>query len=261
LNDPSNHIFRIWLQHELDPRCNADPTSTTVPVPTQDANESTSDYVGCLRTLGLVVTEWTVAPWAVETAKPGGAILAVEHSGERVSNGSKVDVAENPTTVPSWTPGPRDTDEDDEPCGLGSPKGSDPGPGQDPFSAYLGSYTNLNDPLNFQTLDAGPTYLLWGTTTGPDYGGWGFRHIYASHGFGPADIIATRTTLTAALPQRSIAPGAVDRWVYEGLDLYWGSDGRPCKRVVVVERDKIDDNQAPAQTGIWTSYGKDATSD
>lgn len=261
LNEPNNHEFRLWLQHQLDPRCSPDPTSATVVVPDRLAGESTAAFVSCLENLGLEVSGHTVAAWAADLDASAGAVLAVDHAGESKPVGSRIDVAENPDPLPVAQVASSDTDEDDDGCDLGATKGTDPGPGHDPFSSYIGSYTDPTDPTNFLTIDDGPTYLLWGTTIGPTWGGWGFRHIYAKHGFGPDDVAATRAALAAPLgpPTPSAGTEAVDRWVYVGLDLYFSASGAPCRRLVVVERGKIEADQTPDQTGIWTSYGTNAT--
>jgi hypothetical protein len=275
LNSQSDTTTAQWLQHELDPRCSPDPTSTTVVVPTPGAHESATSYKDCLATLGLGVNELVAAPWAVDTSRAAREVTVVDRLGESVSPSDTITFVENPETVPAEVPSPSATDDDDQACALPPGAQNTYLTGLDPFAPFLGSYTSTGtadatDPANFETV-RGLTFLLNGEITSfSNWAGWGYRHIYAKHGWSAADEAATREVLATDLaPVHQTPPdfgNAVDRWAFIGNDphdVYWGTTpgGQkvPCLRVVVVEFGPIDMNQVPNQTGIWTSYGKDLT--
>ena len=52
----ASRSLRLWLEHELSPRCHADPTKSTVNVPEPLDGESETSFEDCLTTLGLVPT-------------------------------------------------------------------------------------------------------------------------------------------------------------------------------------------------------------
>lgn len=240
-----------------------------VQVPTCAGDASYGDCAGRLDSAGLTTHDQiVVTPAGADESKAAGAVLSVNHGADYVDPSTDIKVATDPSPLPSPQPAADNTDNDDNnPCDLTGGQQADPATqGQTEFQPYIGNPDDSNDPTNFQVTGGSPTFLLWGTTSADsDWGGWGFRHIYAKHGFGPADVTATRQALLAPVSVvDSTAPGAVDRHVYSGL-IYWQGARKtiPCRRVVVVERGRIDPVNQPSdqdQTGIWTSYGEDLRS-
>jgi hypothetical protein len=108
------------------------------------------------------------------------------------------------------------------------------------------------------------TTLRWGFTQPPPegasrfkWGGWGWRHIVAKHGWATADAQATQSTLL----QGTDYTNDEGRNVYEapGSAAYY-QNGTWCIRVVVIDPnpqagDTYLGQPAPAP-GIWTSYGE-----
>lgn len=244
---------------------NENPNPLPIVVPTCAGSPSYSDCASQLDAVGLTTHEQiTVSSAGADLSQAAGAVLSVNYGGQRVVPSADIRVATNPNPLPNPQPAPDGTEDNNDPCDLTGAQLADPATqGQTEFQPYIGNPADSSDPNNFQVSGGSPTFLLWGTTS-PDtnWGVWGFRHIYAAHGFGPADVAATRQTLLAPVNGvvKSTAPGAIDRWVYRG-EVYWGGSGRiPCRRVVVVERARIDEANQPSnqtQTGIWTSYGED----
>jgi hypothetical protein len=108
-----------------------------------------------------------------------------------------------------------------------------------------------------QPDDMVETELKKGRTSPPvkgtrNWGGWGWRHIHAKHGWTEADVNATRDALKSA-PIRQIEKGEERALVYKG-DTY-DQEGARCQRwVIVADRERDDEEPEPPQ--IVTSYGR-----
>lgn len=96
--------------------------------------------------------------------------------------------------------------------------------------------------------------LLWGRTkfVGPTNGvfwdGFGYRHIAAKHGWGPADEAATRAAILRR-PVRTIPSRKRTRRIYEGSR--YTQNQAACRRVVAIDYPK----QHGQSGNIVTSYG------
>jgi hypothetical protein len=168
---------------------------------------------------------------------------------------------------PENYPDPRVTkkrvDEEERRCGRGTPRFENPGGNEspEPFAK--------KEPgeLSIGTLPPGvespaPIYLRWGETdwlpsresySNPVayidlWGGWGYRHIAAKHGWGPLDRAETEEALLTSLPRTS----GRGTWIYESLDPTLGESGVSCTRRVVVDFAQKKGN--PSSRGIVTSY-------
>jgi hypothetical protein len=190
-----------------------------------------------------------------------GAVLAVSQAGELVNRDSDIGIGTNPDSLPLAVPPLPETDDRNNPCDVDGGGSFDYGDliGPDRFTPRIGDPTNSSDPANFLTIDAGPTYLLWGEAVpANDWNGWGWRHIQTAHGFGQRAQLETRATL--ADPDEIIPRSeGVDRYQYNSKERYVVPNSSIlCMRIVVVERERIDPLAQPFeqdQTGIWTSYG------
>jgi hypothetical protein len=80
-----------------------------------------------------------------------------------------------------------------------------------------------------------------------DYSGWGWRHIKAKHGWGPAEAALTQ----AALHTVPASVGLNNRAQYEYG--FAGKRGHACEWIVVVDRNSIPSGEGPY--GVWTAYG------
>jgi hypothetical protein len=129
----------------------------------------------------------------------------------------------------------------------------------EPFAQKeLASFTIAQLPIGVESPS--PVYLRYGETywkpardsEAPkhvdNFGGWGFRHIAAKHGWSPLDRVETEEALATAEP-RSTERGT---YVYESLDSGSGKDGVNCTRRVIVDLAKKQGNPAPR--GIVTSF-------
>lgn len=152
------------------------------------------------------------------------------------------------------TPGP--TYENAE--GNGSPE---------PFAKKLESaFTVTNVP---EGVEPNPVYLRWGTTYWrpgregfegtsylDDWGGWGYRHILAKHGWSALDREETELALSTGTP---ISQGG-GLYRYETPEIANGIGGVECTRRVVVQfetgLDPETDEEDPAPRGIVTSFNK-----
>jgi hypothetical protein len=132
----------------------------------------------------------------------------------------------------------------------------------DPFAKYYDTpFSVTNRPAGYETTDV---YLRWGSTFwwpgvdpshlpgGPyvdDWGGWGYRHIKAKHGWSDADLQETEDALVAAVPFQD--PNHPDNWDYV-LPVSPGVGGVSCARWVAV-----DFNPGSGEPrGIVTSFNK-----
>lgn len=144
-------------------------------------------------------------------------------------------------------------------CDLGDGgRGSDPDPGRS---------IKQNDPALYVThqafvrraegSDPGeplvPTALKKGWTTphsSKEWGGWGWRHVAAKHGWTADDVLATAEALTFP-PQR--VPTKPNRLIYAGP--VYSRNGEQCQRTVVVQTEPRGENE-PEAPEIMTSFGK-----
>jgi len=204
----------------------------------------------------------------------------VQDAGDQQYFGKKLGVATNPNPKPTPIPAPPSYFDDDvDDCDL--PPG---GTHQDPnplelhgyFDVRTGNVTDPLDPMNFQVLPSGSTYLLWGWTAedagAAGWGGWGYSHIVAKHGWTTEDERQTRQALLAPNHLVEHRPG---RDVYtapvrSGFFYFHRNSAQLllCVRRVVVQSSRIEStekNGDPAtiqyqpveqtQTGLWTSFG------
>jgi hypothetical protein len=194
LNDPSASKTRIWIEHELSPRCHADPTKALVNVPYVEEGESEAHFEACLTRLGLVPTPVEL-PDAVLDAGPEDPVWSNPGNDATVDPGTTIKVYVNP---PSW----RSETEEDARCRRDdAPEGSDPGdhppgyagafpefaPRPAPAPAGYPSYDELHD--EHRTIG-----LRWGTRY------WGYRHIELRRGYGPTDEADTAEALLDPTP-------------------------------------------------------------
>jgi hypothetical protein len=99
-----------WLAYQLDPRCYPDPLDSTMTVPSISPDETPTDYIQCLSTLGLNAnpTE-TLGDSQVDWGTPASDVVNVQPApGVAVNPGSDVTIDANPDTMP--TPTQRETD-------------------------------------------------------------------------------------------------------------------------------------------------------
>ena len=147
---------------------------------------------------------------------------------------------------PAMVSNPYDTDRDRR-CELSLPEG-DPAPERgsvrdDPRhwdSFYSGFIDNDGDAVS----------LRWGRAfpSAADWGGWGYRHIAAKHGWTGADRVAT----AEALARPPTPSGSAGTRVFEGPT--YELNGQLCYRRVVVSDAPGPDGLPPR--GIVTSYGR-----
>lgn len=106
-----------------------------------------------------------------------------------------------------------------------------------------------------------PVYLRWGETSWlgekleePEFmdlwGGWGWRHVQAKHGWNTLD--REETALALLTPQEPVKRGG-GKWRYSGIDPQRGTGGVECERRVVVQFEKGKEAD-PAPLGIVTSF-------
>jgi hypothetical protein len=142
----------------------------------------------------------------------------------------------------------------DKKCDLSTGMRQDPSPAADRFAVHT-PLTRRDD--SGQVV---PTALLYGHTYEARNGkwrGWGYRHIAAEHGWGPAEQAATEAAL--ALPPLPEGPAGSDppyTWVYVGPE--YEQAGTTCARRVVVASPQAPDlSHEPRAKEILTSYGWD----
>jgi hypothetical protein len=83
-----------------------------------------------------------------------------------------------------------------------------------------------------------------------NWGGWGWRHIQAKHGWSQADLAETEFALTSAEPVFNPASG---NWRYS-VPVDPGKNGVPCTRNVVVDFEQNTEMGDPRPRGIVTSF-------
>ncbi len=225
--------------------------TTTVPASTQD--EGVDDYAAALRSRNLVVTEHETAEYNYED--PPGTVEAVNPAtGQRVKRGTTVDVAYNPRVN---VDGDQPADDNNRRCELSAPGGSDPLPGYGTDRGVVAQRRGWYTP--FETFAAtsssgGSTqaimrvgYTVFDVT---NWVGWGYRHIWAKHGYGADDEIATQEALLTVPQQSTRFP---TRLLYTGA--HYQQTGAICARRVVVDRSTTRDPDKTNETGIVTSFG------
>jgi hypothetical protein len=136
-------------------------------------------------------------------------------------------------------------------CDLSSPENGDPDPlvSTDQYAAAqystVTSFTRTplggGSPIN-TALKVGWT----GPSVKKEWDGWGWRHVAAKHGWGPADAIATQAALLNA-------PTLINgRLQYVGPE--YSQNGVVCQRRVVVAASALSGE--PSSKEIMTSYGE-----
>ncbi|HEY4778875.1 MAG TPA: hypothetical protein VIH47_04705 [Solirubrobacterales bacterium] len=166
---------------------------------------------------------------------------------------------------PENYPDPRITekkvDDKERRCDRGTPSFENPGGNEspEPFAKKEESaFSVTTRPEGYEA----PVYLRWGTTYWKpgregfegtpfvdDWGGWGWRHVIAKHGWSALDREETEVALDIGTPQPTAKEG---KYVYEAPDVEPGSGGAECIRKVVVDFETGEEDPAPR--GIVTSY-------
>jgi hypothetical protein len=251
LNEPGSSDLRRWLEHELSPRCHADPTRATVNVPEPLDGESEASFENCLTTLGLVPTAVEL-PDADLDAGYGEPVFSDPDGEASVDPDTDVRVYRNP-------PESRADTHNDKRC---RPDGSVPA--RDPTDSppgYVGAYPDLQ-PRPAPALEGYPgedmlqsTFrtirLLWGTPF------WGYRHIMMKRGYGPEDEADTAEALQDPTPIPEV--DNISSWrfqaFYNVIDAVTGEDVH-CVRTVVVNFDQRDLEPYPRDiiTSFYGSY-------
>jgi hypothetical protein len=244
-----------WLQHELDPRCHANPTASTVAVPTPlDADTATS-YAQCLQTLGLNSTVQTLTESNLDYG--AGAIVDTDPvETTQVQPATDIKVAANPSPATAWE------DPRCAPANTGA-RGTDPG-------AAPPGYTGSDPRFQPRPAPAAPSYpgfdftqqppapipinLFWGYQWPGIRRGWGYRHIAILHGYGAGDEANTALALASdQLPTRKSPTAFTFHYRYTNTDL---QGSIKCMRSVGVEYQKLDTESA-AKHIITSFYGTD----
>lgn len=111
-------------------------------------------------------------------------------------------------------------------------------------------------------------YLRWGKTDWEPsresfkgeamldlWGGWGYRHILAKHGWSALDREETEAALINDVAPIQEPNGL---WKYESFDPTAGLEGVECVRTVLVDFEKGEEGGVPdpAPRGIVTSYNQ-----
>jgi hypothetical protein len=230
LNDPASTQLRLWIEHQLSPRCHADPTKDVVNVPYVQDGESEAHFAACLTSLGLAPTPVEL-PDAVLDAGLEDPVWSNPGGDATVGRGTTIRVYVNP-------PDSRARTREDERCRPdGTPAPSDPG-------AYPPGYSGLDPEFQPRPAPAPAGYpghdlltdtsrtvrLWWGTRS------WGYRHIEVKHGYGPADELDTAEALQDPAPLPA-DDGNDASWLFQAFytvsDLFTGQPVH-CVRTVVV---------------------------
>jgi hypothetical protein len=229
------------------------PFWTVVPDPT--VNESAASYSDRLTQLGLQSNLVTLpAPQADWSTAAGRVVYTRPTSGSSVDPGSSVDAYVNPDPMPD----PTETGEKDErSCDRSTPD-CVPQSQQDPTGFTAVSDPELVESSTFTTT-RGPTVLNYGYAEARvdddlDFGGWGYWHIRAGHGWSLADDADTRIALEDPTPIPATDRKGVDPYEFHGPK-YPGKGGAVCRRVVLVDFGTTAGDPGPK--GIITSYGAD----
>ena len=97
LSRADQDLARKQLAHELEPRCNPDPATDTVTVPSIQEGESGQSYASCLATLGLDTTVRAKPIIDADATKlPGSALSSDPGAGAELEPGTPVTVITNP---------------------------------------------------------------------------------------------------------------------------------------------------------------------
>jgi hypothetical protein len=251
-----NHVLDLPVLEGGGPQSEpTDPGTTAVPTPS--AGETFNQYENDLDNAGFtsIQLQTLTAPEA-EWGTPAGAVAyTYPTAGAYEDRASRVDVYVNPSPMPD----PTNTGESDDPSCDRSASNYTADSSQNPKG-----FTPVSDPTLVQSssfnTSQGPTVLNYGSAslinTDPlDFGGWGYWHILAGHGWSLADDTDTRAALEDPTPRPSIVPGATSsRYVFTGPK-YPGSGSVWCRRVVIVDFGTLPGDPGPK--GIITSYGAD----
>jgi hypothetical protein len=234
---------------------NENPNPLPVKVPTPRLGESSTQYQTDLGQVGLGSNIVTLPAPEADWGTPGGGVVYSRPApGSSVDPGSNVDVSVNPQPMPDPT---QTGEKDDSSCDR-STSNYVPQSDQNPSG-----FTPVSDPslVESSTFDTsrGPTVLNYGYAQAIvgdtlDFGGWGYWHILAGHGWSLADDADTRTALEDPTPIPGQAANQANPYVFYGPK-YAGISGAVCRRVVVVDFGTAPGNPGPK--GIITSYGAD----
>lgn len=165
---------------------------------------------------------------------------------------------------PENYPNPRYTDtEEDHRCDRTPPTYENPGgnASPEPFAKKIETpFTITSRPEGFGGTNI---YLHWGTTDWEParegyekeifldlWGGWGYRHIVAKHGWSATDLEETQLALVDDLTPTKTG----ENYRYETSEIPTGEGGVGCNRVVVV--DFVAGEGDPRPRGIVTSYNE-----
>jgi hypothetical protein len=142
----------------------------------------------------------------------------------------------------------------ENPGGNGTPE---------PFAKRIEApFTVANKPEGFKEAEV---FLRWGMTDWEPsresfedpvpyrdlWGGWGYRHILAKHGWSALDQEETALALSLSVPEETTK---ATKFVYEVPEVATGVGGVPCTRVVVVDFGTQAGDPSPR--GIVTSFNK-----
>jgi hypothetical protein len=253
LNDPASAKLRQWLQHELSPRCHADPAENTVNVPIPDPGESAAAFEGCLTSLGLLPIEVEL-PETILDASASEPVMSSPGDDASVARETTVKVYVNP-------PASRPKTTRDERCrpDVSSPAG-DPGPrppgytGTDPSFQPRPAPASTGYPgMDLLTASPRTIRLWWGNVPKPTKG-WGYRHIMERRGYGSGDEADTAAALLDGAPVPVDPVGGTSylfHKFYDVTDVLSGQTAH-CARTVLVNFFKRTIEPAPRD--IITSY-------
>ncbi|WP_445147656.1 PASTA domain-containing protein [Baekduia sp. Peel2402] len=252
LNDPSSTKLRLWLEHQLAPRCHADPTKDLVNVPNVLDGESEAHFEACLTSLGLSPTPVEL-PDAVLDAGMEDPVWSNPGDDATVEPDTTIKVYVNPPNSRAKTRPDERCRPDDSPTpgdpGVAPPGYSGPDPRFEPRPApapagYPGYDVLYDTPRTIR--------LWWGTRY------WGYRHIETKRGYGPTDEANTLEALQDPVP----LPADEDddsSWIFQSFyDVIDALTGQPvhCARSVLVNffQRGIDPDPRDIITSFYGSY-------
>ncbi len=209
--------------------------------------------------------------WRVKAPEDPGFTVVYEAAEEALDQseglqawlGSTFEPATRSESLPAPTATKKKVDDEERRCDRGSGPtfyNLDGNNGPTPFE--------VKEPPAFTVTDLpegiespSPVYLRWGETSWlgealeePQFmdlwGGWGYRHIQAKHGWNALD--REETALALLTPQKPVK-GIGTNWVYSTDAIASGVGGAECERRVVVQFEKGFEED-PAPRGIVTSY-------
>jgi hypothetical protein len=167
---------------------------------------------------------------------------------------------------PENYPDPRITDEkNDHRCDRtpgASYMNPDGNVSPEPFAKHIGTpFTVSNRPEGYASVDVyfheGTTHWIPGREPeiSPWYvdawGGWGYRHILAKHGWGATDLEETQLALASATPEQQ---KETTNYLYSLPLKTLGDGGVSCIRQVVVDFEAAVEDPRPR--GIVTSFNE-----